>query len=93
MNQSLIENLKKPATWQRILYMLLFAIAFSLGKTLLFGIVLVQVGFVLLAGAPNEPLRGFSVQLSRYLYEILRYLSFEIDRQPFPFSPWDEYAD
>ncbi len=93
MQSTIKQNLRNEATWRRILYMLLFAIAFSLAKTLFLGIVVVQLGFLLLSGAIHPALRDFSRQLARYLYELLRYLGFETERRPFPFSPWNEYAD
>ena len=93
MNEQLKGNLKNQSTWRRILYMLLFAIAYSVAEMVVSAIVVAQVVFVLFSGKPNEQLLDFGAQLSRYLYEVLRYLTFNTDRQPFPFSAWNRFDD
>ncbi len=93
MNEQLKGNLKNQSTWRRILYMLLFAIAYSVAEMVVFAIVVVQAAFVLFSGRANEQLLDFGAQLSRYIYEVLRYLTFNTDRQPFPFSAWNQFDD
>jgi hypothetical protein len=36
----------------------------------------------------NPRLVEFAPGLSRYIYEILRYVTYESDERPFPFSDW-----
>lgn len=37
---------------------------------------------------PNKYLWDFSKNLNRYLYDIVRFISFNTETKPFPFSPW-----
>jgi len=82
------KHLSNKKTWQRILYTLLFSIAFSLAKTVLSFAVVIQIMIVLFTGTPHESIKSFSQQLSRYLYQISQYVSFNREEQPFPFDDW-----
>jgi hypothetical protein len=88
MNIEIPKHLSNKKTWQRILYTLLFSIAFSLAKTILSVLVVVQLAIVLFTGTPHAMIKQFSQQLSRYLYQIAQYVSFNSEEQPFPFSNW-----
>lgn len=37
---------------------------------------------------PNKHLLDFGKNLNLYLYEIVRFISFNTDTKPYPFSPW-----
>jgi hypothetical protein len=37
---------------------------------------------------PNKHLLDFSKNLNLYLYEIVRFISFNTDTKPYPFAPW-----
>jgi len=88
MNIEIPKHLSNKKTWQRILYTLLFSIAFSLAKTVLSFAVVIQIFIVLFMGTPHSSVKGFSQQLSRYLYQIAQYVSFNSEQQPFPFDDW-----
>jgi hypothetical protein len=92
MKLEIPKNLVNKKTWQRILYTLLFSIAFSLAKTILTAIVIIQLIIVLFTGNTQDTLKGFSQQLSRYLYQITQYVSFNSEKQPFPFGDWPKTA-
>lgn len=81
-------NLSNKTIWQRILYIILFSIAFSVAKTVLNLAIIIQVIIVLFTGKPHENLKNFGRQLSEYLYQISKYMTFNSDLQPFPFSDW-----
>ena len=82
------QHLSNKTTWQRILYIILFSIAFSIAKTVLTFAVIIQVIIVLFTGKPHENLKIFGQQLSEYLYQTSKYMTFNSDTQPFPFSDW-----
>src|SRR5437764_169075 len=67
---------------------LLYAIAYSFAAWFVFWLILLLalVQFVLLAinGRLNEELRHFSVNLVQYLWELLAFITFVRDDQPFP---------
>ncbi|GAB4347541.1 MAG: hypothetical protein Kow006_07380 [Gammaproteobacteria bacterium] len=72
----------------RGLYMLLFALFYSLGELVLVAVVLFQFVSRLFTGEVNERLLQFGGQLSRYLYDALRFFTFNSEDKPYPFSPW-----
>ena len=88
MKMEVPKHLSDKKTWQRILYTLLFSIAFSLAKTILSFAVVIQIIIVLFTGNPHRNVKSFSQQLSRYLYQIAQYVSFNCEQQPFPFDDW-----
>ncbi len=82
------ENLRRRESWLRALYVVLFAVIYSVTEIVIVIVVVVQFGFVLLTGKCNEPLLSFGAGLSRFVYDLLRFVTFNSDTKPFPFSPW-----
>ncbi len=78
------ENLKSGATWNRFLFMVISSILMSLANFV--GTVVVVLGFlwVLFTGEINKQLREVGQSLASYIYEIIRYLTFNSDERPFP---------
>jgi hypothetical protein len=88
MKEETKENLKNTNTWLRFVFMILFIIFFNFAEMLLMLIVAFQFIVSLIAGSPNERVKPFSRQLSRYIYEVLLFLSYNTEEKPFPFSDW-----
>ncbi|MBI1328594.1 MAG: DUF4389 domain-containing protein [Alphaproteobacteria bacterium] len=69
-----------------------YAFGFGIVAWLVFwvAVVLGIVQFVVVAinGRVNEELRSFSASLIRYLWELLAYVTFVRDDQPFPIGPF-----
>jgi len=83
------ENLKSRDTWTRLLFMVICYVLVSLAS--LVGSVIVVLGFlmVLFTGKVNPELRGVGQSLASYIFENIRYLTFNTDERPFPFGkPW-----
>jgi hypothetical protein len=80
------DNIKSRATWTRLLYMVIAYVLVSLAG--LVGTVVVVLGFlmVLFTGNVNSDLRDVGQSLARYIYENVRYLTFNTDERPFPFG-------
>lgn len=80
------ENLKSRGTWLRLLFMCIYGLFASL--TAMVGTVIVVLGFlwVLFTGEVNRELRQIGQAIAAYLYEIIRYLSFNTEDKPFPFG-------
>ena len=80
------ENLKSKATWTRFLFMVICSILVWLASIV--GAVVVVLGFlmVLFTGEVNRELRGIGQSLADYIYENIRYLTFNTDERPFPFG-------
>ena len=81
-------NLSARSTWLRGLYLLLFAVLYSLAELVLVAVVVFQFGATLLTGHRNARLLSLGARLSRYMYQVLRYVTFNSDTRPYPFSPW-----
>ncbi len=80
------QNIKSRATWLRLLFMVIFYALISLAG--LVGTFVVVVGFfwVLFTGEVNQQLRQAGQAIASYMYEIIRYLTFNTDDKPFPFG-------
>jgi len=71
---------------------LLYAIAYGIVAWFVFWITLLLalVQFIMLAisGRINEELRDFCVNMVQYLWELVAYIIFVRDEQPFPIGPF-----
>lgn len=86
--QDLRTNVTRGATWLRGLFMLLFAVIFNIAEILLGAVVVFQFLHVLVTGRPMSRLVAFGDSLGRFIYQILRYLTFNTEHRPFPFADW-----
>jgi len=74
------------AGWMRVLFVAIFWVVFYISQLVIAAVVIGQCAFTLISGAPNAQLLSFGDGLSRYVQEILRFVTFNSDRRPFPFS-------
>ena len=88
MDPELKENLRKRTTWLRGLYMLLFVIIYHVAEFVVGVVVVLQFLFTLVSGQTNARLLQFGQSLSQYVYQILRFLTFNSEEMPFPFREW-----
>jgi len=88
MANRLADRLTRGDIWVRALYMLLFLIAYGAAEILLTLLVIFQLLAILFTGKANEPLLSFGTNLSRYVYQILQFMTFNSEEKPFPFSDW-----
>lgn len=80
------KNLKSRPTWLRLVFMIVFYVLISVAAMV--STVVVALGFlwVLFTGAPNPQLQRFGQSLAIYLNQVMRYLTFNTDEKPFPFT-------
>jgi Flp pilus assembly protein TadB len=85
-NGKIEKNLKSRTTWLRLLFMCIFCLLISLAGMV--GSVVVVLGFlwVLFTGEINRQLQQTGQSLASYIYEIVRYLTFNVENKPFPFG-------
>jgi len=78
------ENLKSKATWTRLLFMVISYILISIASFV--GTFVVVLGFLwlLITGEVNQQIRQVGQSIAAYVYEIVRYLTFNTDQRPFP---------
>jgi hypothetical protein len=72
----------------RFIFMVLFVVVYKLLDVVLLLVVAVQFLFHLFTDNDNETLRQFGDGLSCYYYQIYRYLTYNTEEKPFPFSDW-----
>ena len=84
------QNLQNPNQWLRILYMFLFWIALYFVMMVAGIVIIIQVVFALITGSDNKNLRQFAAGLTKYINQILLFLTYNENRKPFPFAAWGE---
>ena len=84
------QNMTSGDVWGRLLFMILFAVIFSVARAVLGFVVVFQFFWILFAGAANEPLLRFGKNLTVYVNELLEFQTFNAETKPFPFSPWPD---
>ncbi len=76
--------------WVRLLFMILFAICYGILRWIAYFLAVIQFLVVLVTNKPHEGLLRFSQGLSYYSYQIVRFLTYNTEERPFPFSPWPQ---
>lgn len=76
--------------WLRIIFMLLFVLAYQIAEILLGLSILLQVIFVAFTGEKNGFLQQAGAGLSQYAFQVFRYLTYNREEKPFPFAPWPQ---
>ena len=90
MDEELKQHLSAKATWKRGLFILIFALIYSIAEIVVAAIVLFQFVATLFTGTPNDRLLAFSETLTRYIYQILQFVTYTSDYLPYPFGTWPE---
>ncbi|MEY3667088.1 MAG: hypothetical protein RL572_628 [Pseudomonadota bacterium] len=88
MADDIVENLKQPAQWFRIAFMLALAVALYLAGMVLTLLIIAQALFGLLTGADNRNLRELGAALTAYVRLVLDFLTYNSEFKPFPFAPF-----
>ncbi|MEL7940078.1 MULTISPECIES: DUF4389 domain-containing protein [Pseudomonas] len=84
----LADRMNKESLALRILWMLLFALVWYVAQMLLGAVVVVQLVYRIIYGAPSASLLAFGDSLSQYLAQIGRFGTFNSDEKPWPFADW-----
>ena len=90
MEDDVKQRLSNRDLWTRALFMVLFVFAYSIAELVITLIVIFQFFSVLFTGRANTPLLEFGANTSAYVYQILRFQTFNTETRPFPFSSWPE---
>ena len=87
------ENIKSRSTWLRLLFMFVFYVIGTVTTAVLSVVVLLGFFWVLFTGEKNGQLQQAGQVIADYLYEIIRYLTFNTEDKPFPFgNDWPSAA-
>ena len=76
----------------RVLYALGYGVIAWLVIHILFVLAVVQVIMLAINGRLNEELKSFSMTLLQYEWELLAFITFVRDEQPFPIGPFPKHA-
>lgn len=93
MDPQLKEHITAKTTWSRGLYILLFAIVYSIAEILVVAVVLFQFLSTLLTGSNNQQLLRLGRQLSDFVKQLLMFITYNSEEKPFPFGPWPNSED
>lgn len=89
MDPRLKAELTSRAKWLRLLFIVIYAIAFQLAELVLGATIAVQFVWTLFTGTPNESLRDFGQRIGDWLRQVVEYATWADDARPWPFgSPW-----
>jgi hypothetical protein len=84
------ERLLSVDHWLRFVFMVLFAIILGVAGYVISILVIIQFIWALVTGEGNDNLRAFGSSLSQYIYQMLRFLTYNTEEKPFPFADWPE---
>jgi hypothetical protein len=90
MDPHLKENVTMQTTWIRGLYILLFAIIYSIAEIVVVAVVVFQFLSTLFMGQNNQQLLRLGRSLSDFIRQVLLFVTYNSDEKPFPFGPWPE---
>lgn len=92
-NQGRIEDKRDRTIWMRLLYMVGFAILGYFAFWIMLLLAVVQFVYTLVAGTPNTELKAFCGRLAEYVREVLSFVTFGTEEQPFPFGAFPGGAE
>lgn len=79
---------RTPFPFVRLFYAIGFGILAWVAFSLIVTLAVVQFVVVAVSGRVNDELKGFSLNLIQYLWELLAFVTFVRDEQPFPVGPF-----
>lgn len=79
--------------WLRLLYMILFFVFYRVAEVVMWVVTLFQVLSALLLDGPHPRAKLLGASLARYVWECWRYLTYNSELKPFPFSDWPSVGD
>ena len=82
--------LKNKSAWLRLLYMILFAILYSIAEIVIFAVAVYQFFSVLFTGNKDEKILNLGKSLSTYVYQVLQFLTFNTEDKPYPMGDWPD---
>lgn len=90
MNEITDKTPRAPTIWVRGLYMLLFMLFYSVAEFVMWAVVVVQFGYRVFTGGSHPRVLALGAAVASYIYQVLRFLSFNTEVMPYPFSEWPE---
>lgn len=90
----LSKNLKQSSTWYRIFSMLVLSLlVFAVVVPLIIVLAISQAALSLVSGRNNNNLRYFGMEMTEYVNQVLRYITYNSEKKPYPFTSQSEKAN
>lgn len=81
-------NLRNRDAWVRVFVVVVFSFILAVAFCVVWAVVVLQVGWSLIAGAANANLCRFGAQLGEFVRRVLEFVTYHSDFKPFPFASW-----
>ncbi len=88
MDEQLKANMKDQSIWQRLVFMVLFAVIFSIAEFVVLAVAVVQFFMRLATGRVNGELQALGPRLGQYMLQIVAFETFATEQRPYPFAPF-----
>jgi len=80
------EHIKSRSTWLRLLFMVVLYMLATVASFVGSFVVILGFLWVLFTGETNQQLKQAGQVIANYIYDVIRYLTFNSDDKPFPFG-------
>lgn len=87
------ENLKNSVIWLRVFFILIFVLFYAIAEALFYCFSVVQIVFSIITGEQNDRISNLLKSLTKYLYQLLKYIGMQSEYKPFPFNDWPNEDD
>lgn len=81
-------TIERESILLRVIWMLLYLLVWQVAQIVLGVLVVVQLVYRLVYGAPNGSMMSFGDSLSQFLAQIGRFGTFHTEQKPWPFADW-----
>ena len=88
MDPEFKERVTAKPTWTRALYIILFVVIYNIAEIVVYAVVILQFLFTLFGGNRNAQLLALGNNLSKFIYQVFMYITYNSDERPYPFAPW-----
>ena len=85
-----VTTYKNRNAWLRGFFMLLCVFFYHIAIMLVGAVAIIQFVWVLATGRDNPRLTEFGAALARYFQQLVRFLTYNTETKPFPFSDWPD---
>lgn len=80
------ENIRSRTTWLRLVFIVVFYALAGVASFVASAVIVLGFLWVLFTGEPNVQLQRVGQSIASYIYQIIRYLTFNSDEKPYPFD-------
>jgi hypothetical protein len=88
--KNLKSNLSSEKFWLRLLFMLMFFFCVKLANFLIGILIFTQFIYRLFNNTDQKKISSFSASLVRFVFQCHRFLTYQSETKPYPFSAWPE---